>query len=192
MQNNFEELWALLDFVRPGALGTIKEFREMCQRRFCLSNSFRVIDPIKMGQRKQASHQEIVETKYAQKFLRKKVKQLVLRRDKSLIKDLLPGTFLSHSQTPHGPQGRKILWSSAPSLSCSASSTRGPWNFLCIKSCLLRRRTKQTRKRCDRVMWIKFLFLFPSPSPAFTSSHYCPHKLILLSFGCHWTPRQII
>lgn len=44
-----------------------------------------------MGHRKGASHSEIVESKRAAKLLKGVIKEMVLRRDKSLIKDLLPG-----------------------------------------------------------------------------------------------------
>lgn len=51
------------------------------------------IVPIKNGQRSNASAREIVDGKKATVALNKYLKGVILRRDKSIIKDLLPGTY---------------------------------------------------------------------------------------------------
>ena len=79
MQNNFEELWTLVNFMCPNYLGTLEDFRE---------NS---VNPIKTGQRHGASLDEVAKGRTAAKLLAKRLQEIVLRRDKSIISKMLPG-----------------------------------------------------------------------------------------------------
>jgi SNF2 family DNA or RNA helicase len=79
MQNRLEELWNLIDWAQPGHLGSLDFFR----------NDY--VGPIKFGQRYDASPLEIALARRASLTLSLHVKSLVLRRDKSIIRDLLPG-----------------------------------------------------------------------------------------------------
>lgn len=79
MQNNFEELFTIIDFVCPKYLGTLDEFRE------------RYVNPIKSGQRHGASFGEVAKGRSCAKRLAKKLQQIILRRDKSAISTMLPG-----------------------------------------------------------------------------------------------------
>lgn len=75
---SFEELHTLLDFVQPGTFGTIHQFR------------VHYIQPIKNGQRQLADFRDIAYRKAVVHRLNVLFKKVVLRRDKSVIKDLLP------------------------------------------------------------------------------------------------------
>jgi len=79
MQNNFEELFTLLNFVRPASLGTLKHFNE------------KYIKVIKVGQKRDATPLEIARSEQSARSLNQAIKKSVLRRDVSIIKDLLPG-----------------------------------------------------------------------------------------------------
>ena len=78
MQNTFDELWCLLDFISPNYLDTLQNFR---------SN---YIAPIKNGQRFDATYSQIARGRLCSKRLALKIGKIVLRRDKTLIKDSLP------------------------------------------------------------------------------------------------------
>lgn len=75
---SFEELYTLLDFVQPGALGTLHQFRHY------------YINPIKNGQKQDADFKDIAFRKHVVRKLNLEFKKIVLRRDKSVISDLLP------------------------------------------------------------------------------------------------------
>jgi transcriptional regulator ATRX len=75
---SLEELWTLFDFVRPDYLGPLVQFRDQ------------TINPIKRGQKRDASDWEVAHRTLRVKWLNTKFKDIVLRRDKSVIKDLLP------------------------------------------------------------------------------------------------------
>jgi DNA excision repair protein ERCC-6-like 2 len=77
-KSSFEELHTLLDFVQPGAVGTLNQFRTV------------YINPIKNGQRQLADFRDIAYRRYVVRNLNIQFKKIVLRRDKSVIKDLLP------------------------------------------------------------------------------------------------------
>eukprot|EP01129_Flabellula_baltica_P009493 TRINITY_DN3886_c0_g1_i2.p1 TRINITY_DN3886_c0_g1~~TRINITY_DN3886_c0_g1_i2.p1 ORF type:complete len:1005 (+),score=232.62 TRINITY_DN3886_c0_g1_i2:1-3015(+) len=79
MQNNFVELWTLLNFVQPDSLGDLPHFRK------------EFINVIKKGHKKNAEDVDLLKAKLATKRLNKVVKSIVLRRDSSIIEDLLPG-----------------------------------------------------------------------------------------------------
>eukprot|EP01126_Amoeba_proteus_P065189 TRINITY_DN9226_c0_g1_i1.p1 TRINITY_DN9226_c0_g1~~TRINITY_DN9226_c0_g1_i1.p1 ORF type:complete len:835 (+),score=192.04 TRINITY_DN9226_c0_g1_i1:310-2505(+) len=79
MQNDFDELFTLLDFIRPDCLGTLSEFNE------------RYIKPIKNGQRRDASDEDFARSRAAATRLNRAVEKVVLRRDNSILKDVLPG-----------------------------------------------------------------------------------------------------
>ena len=79
MQNNFEELWTLIDFVCPGYLGSLEEFRRL------------YVAPIKTGQRHGALFTEVTKGRSCAKRLARRLQQIILRRDKSVISSILPG-----------------------------------------------------------------------------------------------------
>lgn len=78
IQNSFEELWTLIEFISPNYLGTLQEFRAY------------FINPIKNGQRHDATFGQVAKGRLCSKRLSEKIKKIVLRRDKTLIKDSLP------------------------------------------------------------------------------------------------------
>lgn len=79
MQNNFDELWTLINFMCPNYLGSLEDFR----------GTF--VNPIKTGQRHGASLDEVAKGRTAAKKLAKLLQAVVLRRDKSIISKMLPG-----------------------------------------------------------------------------------------------------
>lgn len=79
MQNNFIELWTLLDFVQPNCLGLVTDFRKF------------YVTPIKHGQRKDSTKRELILAKLRIKSLNETVKEIVLRRDMTVIQHELPG-----------------------------------------------------------------------------------------------------
>lgn len=79
MQNNFDELWTLINFMCPNYLGSLEDFR----------GTF--VNPIKTGQRHGASLDEVAKGRTAAKRLAKLLQAVVLRRDKSIISKMLPG-----------------------------------------------------------------------------------------------------
>ena len=78
MQNKLEELWNVVDWAVPEHLGSLDRMRD------------KYINPIKFGQRIDASDTELAVGRKAALELSLAVKQVVLRRDKTLIKHLLP------------------------------------------------------------------------------------------------------
>jgi DNA excision repair protein ERCC-6-like 2 len=70
IQNSFEELWAIIDFVSPGHLGTRVQFRS------------RFVSSIKDGQRRDASLFQIGQARKAAQRLASEVKKVVIRREK--------------------------------------------------------------------------------------------------------------
>ena len=79
MQNNLEELWALIDFVQPNCVGSLLEMRQF------------FINPIKNGQRHDASYQDIAISREAiRKLSERIVGKVLLHRSKDIIKDQLP------------------------------------------------------------------------------------------------------
>ena len=78
MQNRLEELWNIVDWAAPGHLGSAERMRD------------KFINPIKFGQRINASDVELAVGRRAGLELSLVVKKVVLRRDKTLIKHLLP------------------------------------------------------------------------------------------------------
>eukprot|EP01105_Mastigella_eilhardi_P026838 TRINITY_DN793_c0_g3_i1.p1 TRINITY_DN793_c0_g3~~TRINITY_DN793_c0_g3_i1.p1 ORF type:complete len:1215 (-),score=342.83 TRINITY_DN793_c0_g3_i1:36-3680(-) len=79
MQNNFEELWTLIDFTSPGYLGSLDEFRRT------------YVNPIKTGQRRGALLSDVGRARSCSSELSRKLRHIVLRRDKSVISEMLPG-----------------------------------------------------------------------------------------------------
>lgn len=75
MQNSFEELWTLIDFIVPNYFGNLNDFREQ------------YIRPIKNGQRYDASYSQVLKGRLCSKRLSVKINKIILRRDKSLISD---------------------------------------------------------------------------------------------------------
>ena len=79
LQNNLEEYWCMVNWVKPKFLGELKEFRK------------RFIDPIKDGEIKDASKRQVGLMKKRAFVLHKKLMPLIDRRDLStLAKDLKP------------------------------------------------------------------------------------------------------
>lgn len=67
-----------MDFIQPGCFGTLSQFRT------------HYINPIKNGQRQLAEFRDIAWRKAVVRNLNTEMRKIVLRRDKSVIKDLLP------------------------------------------------------------------------------------------------------
>ena len=79
LQNNLEEYWCMVNWVKPRFLGELKEFRK------------RFIDPIKEGEIRNASKREVGLMKKRAFVLHKKLMPLIDRKDLStLAKDLKP------------------------------------------------------------------------------------------------------
>jgi superfamily II DNA or RNA helicase len=79
MQNNFEELHCLINFVAPGHLGPYRMFKQW------------FVDPIVSGQDYSAQKQDIGKGRFASRRLNAKLQQVMLRRKKELIAAELPG-----------------------------------------------------------------------------------------------------
>ncbi|PRP85625.1 hypothetical protein PROFUN_06414 [Planoprotostelium fungivorum] len=79
IQNSFDELWTLVDFICPNYLGSLQDFR------------LHYIQNIKNGQRHDATYNQIAKGRLCSKRLSEKIKKIVIRRDKTLIADTLPG-----------------------------------------------------------------------------------------------------
>ena len=73
MQNNLKELYTVVNFIQPSVLGTPMSFESA------------YIRPIKSGLRRDAIGLEVAQAKQASKNLANKLKDVYLRRDKSLI-----------------------------------------------------------------------------------------------------------
>ncbi|KAL6059638.1 DNA repair and recombination protein RAD26-like [Balamuthia mandrillaris] len=78
MQNNLQELWTLLNWAEPHCLGSLDHVREC------------YINPILHGQKQDATRREIALGRRASNQFNKLIKKLICRRDKTLIKDMLP------------------------------------------------------------------------------------------------------
>ena len=78
MQNDLEELWTLLNFAQPGCFGNLQNFREV------------YVMPIKRCNRFDSTTLELAKGRKASKLMREKLATIALRRDKSIIADLLP------------------------------------------------------------------------------------------------------
>lgn len=73
MQNNFEELWCLVNFIVPDCLGTLQKFRA------------NYINPLKNGQKFDATYSEIAKKKIRAKQLFEKIQNIMIRRTKSQV-----------------------------------------------------------------------------------------------------------
>lgn len=78
MQNNMLELFALVDFIEPGVLGTQQGFESKFSRA------------IKVGLRRDATWTEIASAREASKLLASTLSRVHLRRDKRVLADALP------------------------------------------------------------------------------------------------------
>nr|XP_043882381.1 DNA excision repair protein ERCC-6-like 2 isoform X1 [Solea senegalensis] len=78
LQNNLEELWCVMDWARPGCLGSLGHFK----------NKFS--DPVEHGQRHSATKRALATGRKAVRALVRKISHCFLRRTKSLIRDQLP------------------------------------------------------------------------------------------------------
>ena len=77
MQNHLKEYWCMVDYARPGVLGTLKEFK------------YRFEDPIGNGQCVDSTNVDIVEARKKAFVLRHELEPMVLRRDGKFLKSLL-------------------------------------------------------------------------------------------------------
>ncbi|TBU31240.1 P-loop containing nucleoside triphosphate hydrolase protein [Dichomitus squalens] len=79
IQNGYEELWTVLNWTNPGAVGTRKQWESYVEK------------PLRLGQSKSASDEEHVKAALVAKVLTEKLlPQLFLRRTKQIIQDQLP------------------------------------------------------------------------------------------------------
>ncbi|KAG9007115.1 hypothetical protein FRB90_009546 [Tulasnella sp. 427] len=79
IQNTYREMWPLLNWSNPGRVGTEKDW-----------NRF-IVRPMQEGQSKDATGQEVAESReLAKRFVEKLLPYFFLRRTKDLIKDQLP------------------------------------------------------------------------------------------------------
>lgn len=78
MQNSFDELWTLVSLVRPRFLGTRAEFHA------------RFVAPIRTGQQHGAPLAQVLAGRRAGKVLARRLRRVVLRREKRLLGALLP------------------------------------------------------------------------------------------------------
>ncbi|EKM52602.1 uncharacterized protein PHACADRAFT_261138 [Phanerochaete carnosa HHB-10118-sp] len=79
IQNNYDELWALLDWTNPGALGSIKQWQRYVSK------------PLTRGQSKSATADEKLRGIMVSKILKEEfLPRFFIRRTKELLKDQLP------------------------------------------------------------------------------------------------------
>eukprot|EP01126_Amoeba_proteus_P015962 TRINITY_DN17290_c0_g1_i1.p1 TRINITY_DN17290_c0_g1~~TRINITY_DN17290_c0_g1_i1.p1 ORF type:complete len:384 (-),score=69.31 TRINITY_DN17290_c0_g1_i1:24-1052(-) len=79
IQNSFTELWTVADVIYPGFFGNLEQF----QRNYD--------NPIKNGQRHDATTTQIVRGRIAARELAEKLGEFLLRRTKACIESELPG-----------------------------------------------------------------------------------------------------
>ncbi|RPD77013.1 hypothetical protein L226DRAFT_459287 [Lentinus tigrinus ALCF2SS1-7] len=79
IQNGYEELWTVLNWTNPGAVGTKKQWESYVEK------------PLRVGQSRSASDEEHVTAALVAKVLTEKLlPELFLRRTKQIIQDQLP------------------------------------------------------------------------------------------------------
>ncbi|KAL4236647.1 DNA excision repair protein ERCC-6-like 2 [Mactra antiquata] len=78
LQNNLLEFWSILDWARPGCLGSQNDFVQLYVR------------PIESGQRHDANKRELATARKQKEKLASIRKSMMIRRVKSLISDQLP------------------------------------------------------------------------------------------------------
>ena len=79
IQNNYEELWTLLNWTNPGRLGPISTWKKS------------ICEPLKLGQSHDATQYELANArKTAKALVQNLLPKFFLRRTKALIKDQLP------------------------------------------------------------------------------------------------------
>eukprot|EP00045_Choanoeca_perplexa_P015589 m.197980 g.197980 ORF g.197980 m.197980 type:complete len:1169 (-) comp17034_c0_seq1:1153-4659(-) len=78
LQNNMEEYWCMVDFVRPNHLGTIDDFRNM------------FVNPIMNGQCVDSTERDMRLMKYRSFVLQQLLATFVQRRDDSILRGSLP------------------------------------------------------------------------------------------------------
>ncbi|KAF9649557.1 hypothetical protein BDM02DRAFT_3229957 [Thelephora ganbajun] len=82
IQNNYTEFWTMLDWVNPGALGTLKEWTKYVSK------------PLTIGQSKNSKDAERIRAKVVAIILKDNLlPQYFKRRTKDIIKDQLPHKF---------------------------------------------------------------------------------------------------
>uniref|UniRef100_A0A1B0CAC6 Putative dna repair protein snf2 family n=1 Tax=Lutzomyia longipalpis TaxID=7200 RepID=A0A1B0CAC6_LUTLO len=81
IQNNLKEYYCMVNFIKPNFLGTEKEFANL------------YTNPIKSGQHKDSTKQEIKCMKQRSYVLHKKLSRFVQRREAAVLKQFLPEKF---------------------------------------------------------------------------------------------------
>lgn len=81
IQNNLNEYYAMVDWIKPSFLGTIKEFNNL------------YANPIKDGQHKDSTSEMIKRMKGRSFVLNRKLSKFVQRKEASVLKDFLPGKY---------------------------------------------------------------------------------------------------
>ncbi|KAL5280982.1 ATRX.2 family protein [Megaselia abdita] len=81
MQNNLNEYYAMVDFIKPGLLGTERQF------------GIHFSGPIRNGQHADSSREDIKLMKKKSFILHKKVQQFIQRKEVSILKTFLPTKF---------------------------------------------------------------------------------------------------
>ncbi|XP_059618266.1 transcriptional regulator ATRX-like isoform X2 [Phlebotomus argentipes] len=81
IQNNLKEYYCMVDFIKPNFLGTEREFANM------------YTNPIRSGQHKDSTKQEIKCMKQRSYVLHKKLSKFVQRREAAVLKQFLPEKY---------------------------------------------------------------------------------------------------
>lgn len=78
VQNNLNEYYAMVDWIKPALLGTVKEFNNL------------YANPIKDGQHFDSNAQMIKKMKQRSFILNRKLEKFVQRKEASVLKEFLP------------------------------------------------------------------------------------------------------
>lgn len=79
IQNNLNEYYSMVDWIKPALLGTVKEFNNL------------YANPIKDGQCKDSTAKDIKRMKQRSLILNKKLSHFVMRKEACVLKEFLPG-----------------------------------------------------------------------------------------------------
>lgn len=81
VQNNLNEYYAMIDWIKPSLLGTVKEFNN------------RFVTPIRAGQHVDSSKQDIKYMKQRSLVLNRKLSTFVQRREVTVLREFLPNKY---------------------------------------------------------------------------------------------------
>lgn len=81
VQNNLNEYYAMVDWIKPALLGTVKEFNNL------------YANPIKDGQCKDSTAQDIKRMKQRSFILNRKLSKFVQRKEATVLKEFLPEKY---------------------------------------------------------------------------------------------------